>query len=350
MDKCEFNRVLDQVKPTSEQEQAMLDRLLTEQKEVRPMNCMKKTIAVMAAAALLVMACAFTVATGLDQRILDYFGGTEEDARLLAPGFMAVDLTSTAENGAEVHISQVYSDHRSVVLVGEMTAPEGTALEQADYSFADFTLIPRGADGKEAGGGYGSYGVYGGDAVWTDEDPEDNHLTFLCFNGPEHASEARAMMGQEVTLCPLWLQESGGSKLRVDFSEEEQSCTVQLPEKESGRTYEVNAPIQVGEEEMNLGELYLSPIGVAFSLQGEENDSRMWGPTEMSYMEEGAVLHMADGEAVAVRRVVSQTYDQNTGAAYCVFQTEEIVKPENVVSVTLLGQTFSLDGLTPVEG
>ena len=34
MDKREFKRVLDQVKPTAEQEQAMLDRLLTEQKEV----------------------------------------------------------------------------------------------------------------------------------------------------------------------------------------------------------------------------------------------------------------------------------------------------------------------------
>ena len=47
---------------------------------------------------------------------------------------------------------------------------------------------------------------------------------------------------------------------------------------------------------------------------------------------------------------MSQIYDQNTGAAYCVFQTEEIVKPENVVSVTLLGQTFSLDSIKLVEG
>ena len=60
MDKREFKRVLDQVKPTAEQEQAMLDSLLTEQKEVKPMHCMKKMTAVMAAAALLLMACALT--------------------------------------------------------------------------------------------------------------------------------------------------------------------------------------------------------------------------------------------------------------------------------------------------
>ena len=76
MDEDKLKRVFDQIKPTQEQERVMLDRLLTEQKEVKPMHCMKKMTAVMAAAALLLMACAFTVATGLDQRILAYFGGT----------------------------------------------------------------------------------------------------------------------------------------------------------------------------------------------------------------------------------------------------------------------------------
>ena len=84
MDNGKFKRVFDQVKPTAEQEQTMLDRLLAEQKEVKPMRYMKKMTAVMAAAALLLMACAFTVATGLDQRILAYFGGSQEDAQLLA--------------------------------------------------------------------------------------------------------------------------------------------------------------------------------------------------------------------------------------------------------------------------
>ena len=77
----DLNKAFDEFAPTPEQEQAMLDRLLTDQKEVKPMNHMKKMTAVIAAAALLLMACAFTVATGLDQRILEYFGGTEQDAQ-----------------------------------------------------------------------------------------------------------------------------------------------------------------------------------------------------------------------------------------------------------------------------
>lgn len=340
----DLNQIFEEFAPTGEQEQVMLNRLLTEQKEVRPVNRIKKMTVVLVAAALMLMACAFTVVTGLDQRILTYFGGGEEQAQLVSGGVIEVEKSFQYENGWTIHIQQVLADRYSLAVLAEVVAPEGTVLDGENYYFELGMEVASQMQGQE---GVGSWGY--GPVILEQGDGQDNRLTFLCTRGSQQA-EGQSLNGQSLTLTPMWLQESGGSKLRVDFSEEEQSCTVQLPEKDSGRTYEVNAPIQVGEEEMTLGELYLSPISVAFSLQGEGNDSRMWGPTEMSYMEEGAVLHMADGKAVAVRRVVSQTYDQNTGAAYCVFQTEEIVKPEDVVSVTLLGQTFSLDGLTPVEG
>lgn len=340
----DLNQIFEEFAPTGEQEQAMLDRLLTEQKEVRPVNRIKKMTVVLVAAALMLMACAFTVVTGLDQRILTYFDGGEEQAQLVSGGVVEVEKSFHYENGWTINIQQVLADRYSLAVLAEVVAPEGTVLDGENYYFELGMEVASQMQGQE---GVGSWGY--GPVILEQGDGQDNRLTFLCTRGSQQA-EGQSLNGQSLTLTPMWLQESGGSKLCVDFTEEEQSCTVQLPEKDSGRTYEVNAPIQVGEEEMTLGELYLSPIGVAFSLQGEGNDARMWGPTEMDYMEEGAVLHMADGEAVAVRRVVSQTYDQNTGAAYCVFQTEEIVKPENVVSVTLLGQTFSLDGLTPVEG
>ncbi len=86
-----------------------------------------------------------------------------------------------------------------------------------------------------------------------------------CVPEGSQQAEGQSLNGQSLTLTPMWLQESGGRKLSVDFSEEKQSCTVQLPEEDSGMTYEVNAPIQVSGEEMTLGEFYLSPISVAFS-------------------------------------------------------------------------------------
>lgn len=38
MDEDKLKRVFDQIKPTQEQERVMLDRLLTEQKEVKPVS------------------------------------------------------------------------------------------------------------------------------------------------------------------------------------------------------------------------------------------------------------------------------------------------------------------------
>lgn len=87
----DLNRAFEAFAPTAEQEQAMLDRLLTEQKEVRPVNRIKKMTVVLVAAALMLMACAFTVVTGLDQRILSYFGGGEEQAQLVSGGVVEVE-------------------------------------------------------------------------------------------------------------------------------------------------------------------------------------------------------------------------------------------------------------------
>ena len=98
MELRELNRAFDQFSPTQEQKEAIRARLLHAERKRRPMKWMKKTIAVAAAAAVLLMACAFTVVTGLDQRILSLLGGSAQDEELLAPGFTEVDLTSTAEN------------------------------------------------------------------------------------------------------------------------------------------------------------------------------------------------------------------------------------------------------------
>ena len=95
----DLNRAFEAFAPTAEQEQAMLDRLLTEQKEVRPVNRIKKMTVVLVAAALMLMACAFTVVTGLDQRILSYFGGGEEQAQLVSGGVVEVEKSFRYENG-----------------------------------------------------------------------------------------------------------------------------------------------------------------------------------------------------------------------------------------------------------
>lgn len=345
MDNRELERIFDQVRLSREEEEAMLERLLSEKRRTSPMKPVKKTVAVLVAAALLLMACAFTVVTGLDQRFVAYFRGTEEDAQQVSGGVVGVEESFQYENGWTVNIVQVLADRYSMAVLSEVVAPEGTVLDGEAYYLELGMELPPSARNQPASSGWGY-----GPVILEDEDPGDNRLTFLQTKGARELG-AKDLLGQSVTLTPKWLMESGGKKLNVDFSreEQEQSCTVALPEQDSGRTYALSAPIQVDGETMTLSELYLSPISAAFVLQGEMEE-RAWEESDLARVEEDASLRLADGTEVSVRRMVSQTTDEATGAVHSIFQTDMILEPEDVTAITLLGQTFSLDGLTFTEG
>lgn len=309
------------------------------------MKPVKKTVTVLVAAALLLMACAFTVITGLDQRFVAYFRGTEEDAQQVSGGVVGVEESFQYENGWTVNIVQVLADRYSMAVLSEVVAPEGTVLDGEAYYLELGMELPPSARNQPASSGWGY-----GPVILEDEDPGDNRLTFLQTKGARELG-AKDLLGQSVTLTPKWLMESGGKKLNVDFSreEQEQSCTVALPEQDSGRTYALSAPIQVDGETMILSELYLSPISAAFVLQGEMEE-RALEESDLARIEEDASLHLADGTEVSIRRMVSQTTDEATGAVHSIFQTDMILEPEDVTAITLLGQTFSLDGLTFTKG
>ncbi len=345
MDNRELERIFDQVRLSSEEEEAMLERLLSEKRRTSPMKPVKKTVTVLVAAALLLMACAFTVITGLDQRFVAYFRGAEEDAQQVSGGVVGVEESFQYENGWTVNIVQVLADRYSMAVLSEVVAPEGTVLDGEAYYLELGMELPPSARNQPASSGWGY-----GPVILEDEDPGDNRLTFLQTKGARELG-AKDLLGQSVTLTPKWLMESGGKKLNVDFSreEQEQSCTVALPEQDSGRTYALSAPIQVDGETMTLSELYLSPISAAFVLQGEMEE-RAWEESDLARVEEDASLRLADGTEVSVRRMVSQTTDEATGAVHSIFQTDMILEPEDVTAITLLGQTFSLDGLTFTEG
>lgn len=361
MDKRDFKRILDQVKPTAEQEQAMLDRLLTEQKAVKPMHCMKKMTAVMAAAALLLMACAFTVATGLDQRILAYFGGTQEDAQLLAPGFMAVDLTSTAENGGTVHISQVYSDRRSVVIVGEMTVPDGTVLDQDGYRFDDWRLCPKGTDGNEPDSGYGSYGTYGGAEIWTDDDPGDNILSFLQVYhytaGNFDPDTAELTWAKEIEYFELTLGSLKGCAEGDAWSSApvlvpgEWTFEIPLSGKDFGWTATPEQTIELEGEAVTVEEIYLSPVGLSVRLANESGNladlMKAWEESSGNAWGYSVALRDQSGRTI-LGSIPYSKYSSYTGEMMLNF--DEIYDPAQFQggTVIIMGQRFSLDSLQPV--
>lgn len=366
MDDRELKRVFDQVKLSPERQEAMLECLLSGERRRKPMKPMRKTVAVLVAAALMLMACAFTVATGLDQRILEYFGGTKEDAQLLAPGFMAVDLSSTAENGAKVHISQVYSDRRSVVIVGEITVPDGTVLNMDNYRFEDWHLCPKGTDGSEPDGGYGRATIYGGDEIWNDEAPEDNTMSFLQVYHYEVGNRDlnianKLTWAQEIDCFELTLgnlkgcTEDGEWPTAPVVVPGEWTFEIPLSGKDFGWTVEPEQTIELEGEKVQVEEIYLSPVGLSVRLVNEDGKLS----DAIDAWEEQENNGDAWGHSVVLRDQYGKTIEgsmpysgSSPYAGQMLLNFDEIYDPAQFQggTVSILGQTFSLDDLTPVEG
>ena len=134
MEDHDIYRVFEQVKPTRSQEEAMLERLFLEERKGRPMKLMKKTIAVLAAAALLLTTCAFAAVTGLGRQVLDYFGVRQEDEALFSQEWEPVGLSHTFQNGWTVDVNQMYTGLYSAAILVDVTAPEGVVLDGDNYS------------------------------------------------------------------------------------------------------------------------------------------------------------------------------------------------------------------------
>lgn len=346
MEQHDLRRVLDQVKPSRDQEEAMLRRLLAESKkeEQRSMKWSKKVTAVLLAAAVMLMACAFTAAMGLDQRLLSLFGAGEQEARLIEAGVVQVDQSHTYENGWTVGVEQVLVDRYTLAVLMEVTAPEGTALRGSGYGLViDSDIQPRlEADGSDS--------WVSGSTVLPDDNPEDQHISILWHQGPTAYLQwdAQTFLGGELTIAPVSLEKNRNGEL-ADFSQEQHAFHVKLPDQDSGRQFQIGLPIQVGEDIMTLQSLYFSPISIAFTIQGEGNDSRMWGPVAFSEIESTTHLNLPDSQSASVGQSVSQNYNPVTGLGEFVFQLNQIADPEKVVSITILGQTFSLEGMIPEQ-
>ena len=311
----DLNRAFEAFAPTAEQEQAMLDRLLTEQKEVRPVNRIKKMTVVLVAAALMLMACAFTMATGLDQSIVEYFKGEPEDASLMSAGIVPVEQSHTYDNGWTVEIKQVLMDRNSITALVELTAPEGVVPE-LEYRIFDMEPVITNAQGEEL--------LLGGvprEIPLEDPDPEDNQATILWSYDVLLGVEE--MWGGSFTLIPrqfFWSTKEGP----VQFSDG-WSCTGTLPSEDAGLLYRMDEPFSLEGKELGLKSIYISPIRFVFTL------------------EDGSIVKMEEG-------IYSASADQTGETDDCriQFQPEKLVDPENVTAVTLYGQTFSLNGLQPV--
>ena len=307
--------------------------------EKRPPRRWKKSAFVLTAAAAMALACAAAF-SALDPRLLSFFQRTPQDTELLGEGVVAVDQSHTYENGWTVSVRQALADRYSLTVLVEVTASEGTALDQAEYLlYLDSDLLPELEDRDGIGGfRYGS-------TMLEDEDPADNHITLLWDRSPTSYLEAgnEPFTGRTAVLTPLRLTSwDTVQNLEINFIQEPWTCTVDLPEEDSGTEISVRQAVLVGEDEMEVTQLYLSPISCALTLQGEEHDSRMWGPVGLSSLMEETFLTLADGSTLPMSRLLDLTGNPETGRVEAVFQLERITDPNQVVSVTVFGETIPI--------
>ena len=338
----DLDRVLDQVRPTPVQEEAMLSALLMEERTETRMKTGKKLsrfAAVAAAAALMATTCAFAVVTGLDQRLLGYFGGTPEQEALLSPAAVAMDK-EIKDQGSTLHVRQVIADRYSAVFLMDFTAPEGTALDGDYYSLGNSHIRGRTADGAELS----SWG-----SGWTlleDEDPGDNRITLL-YRVDFIDGDGNAL----------------GTTLTLDFTglydnNLDENCLVQgnwrfkvtLPEADPGRYVTPEAPIEIGENEVTLTSLYLSPISLAWELGEGEDDLESLDHSALHGREdwpELITLTMDDGRKLSPGEIKFMITEYKTDllerdrGRYCL-ELRSIIDPAEAISVTIFGQSFDL--------
>ena len=220
-------RVFEQVKPTRSQEEAMLERLFLEERKGRPMKLMKKTIAVLAAAALLLTTCAFAAVTGLGRQVLDYFGVRQEDEALFSQEWEPVGLSHTFQNGWTVDVNQMYTGLYSAAILVDVTAPEGVVLDGDNYSLKYWWEETGDPWPLRMGGGRPDYLPDGNSA--------DGKVSFLitavCLEDPA------SLLGLETKFYPYRLTEySEGVEETFDFvgGHWTTDLTITLSEQASG--------------------------------------------------------------------------------------------------------------------
>lgn len=363
MEQRDLNRMFNALAPTPEQEQAVLDRLLQTERKVKPMRKLKKMTVIGIAAALMAISCAAAVVTGLDQRLIDYFGASPEQAELLVPGAVPVDVT-VEDNGAALHVTQVLMDRYTIMLLADFTAPEGTVLDlgrEADDIFCDFDSGSIGASVPDLLDQTGRPIPYSGWGwriiVLDDEDPLDHHLSLLF------------RLELEDGIQPDW--EIGGISLHnsdlVRYNPEPTvttiysgnwSCEVPVTWQDMGRSIQPNQIVgQLDGINITMTELYLSPMTLRLQLESEAPIPQQYGGGIGNRWHQLAnsdtiTLTTRKGEVIPLTDLGGSLGDQDQVRS---FRLEEISALEDLeggtLNVSIEGGSVDipLDGLTPAS-
>lgn len=332
----DLKRVLDQVKPAPDREEAMLSALLAEERtetRMKTRNKLPRFTALAAAATLLAATYAFAAVTGLDQRILDHLGGTPETEPLLTPAAVAVDKT-IKDQGSTLHVRQVVADRYSAVILMDFTAPEGTVLDGEHYELWEKLRGGMTSDGEKVSA-WGS--------EWTlveDGDRTDNRITLL-LRVDFIEGDAKSL-GADLTLEFEGLYSDNIRQNRV--LQGNWKCKVTLPETDPGRYVTPETPVTIEGCPVTLLSLYVSPITVAWELDAEEQHAALEYLQKDEYWLKQVSLTLSDGRQVSPRELSYRVSGMSMRECRYCSRLPEIIDPAEVVSVTLFDQTFDWNG------
>ena len=296
-----------------------------------------RTTAVLAAViAILCCMAAAAAALGLDQRLTEYFGATAEQEELLSTAAVPMNIVKR-DSGAVMRIEQVIADRYCAAVLIDFTAPDGTVLDQDYYAF-DRIVSATSRDGVEMD----TYGIGWGGLPSSTEDETGRHATILMtihsLKGEFNFIGAKV----KLTLDGLY-RDNCLEELVVPGR---WSCTFTMPETDPGRLCTVNEPIEIEGKNAVLTTLYISPLSLTCEIKKGTDDLKE--TVEPIYSDHGKEsiapeVTLQNGETVGAADwlfLITNYVDKR--GRYC-FRMDEILDPETVSSVSVFGETFSIE-------
>lgn len=350
MDPKKLNKMFELMAPTPEQKQHGLDRLLEAERKGRPMKKLKKLTVVAVAAALMVIACAAAVVTGIDQSILSFLNAQTAQEELISPYAVPVNITMK-DNGGTLKIRQMLVDRYSLMLLLDFTAPEGVDLSDAKGfgQGAGLGWCVRICDFLDSSGSKMD-GAVNADWICLERDTEKRQITFLYY---EYLAESSTNEAHSIRFSASDLRgEGGASLLSGDWS-----CVIPIS-GDSGWETIMNEVYWTEGTEERVTEVYLSPMTFHVTLErdvpldGGMDGWSVWdcpGPVHgFEWIQKHIVLTDKDGEQIVYNDKRSGGNPQTTTLT---FGFEELIDPARFQggTLTIFGHEIPLDGLTATE-
>lgn len=346
MDEQNLRRVFDHVKPSPQQEDAILERILGEGEQTGKRRYpLPRLAAVTVATAVLLTTGVFAaVWAGLDGRLLDYFGATPDNEALLSPAAVVVDQ-KMEDQGSTLHLRQLIADRYSAVALLDFTAPEGTVLD-GDFYKIKTTVLVTAADGTELPPWTAMVGPASPWRLLEDDDGADNKISLLMRIDYPFPERDGYCMGADLTLEFDGLYSDTVCKNCLAPGHWEFQVT--LPETDPGRYVKLEAPIEIEEHKATLTSVYLSPISLVWELgEGEDNfealKTAQFKNREDNEWGELVSIHMADGEAIPPGEAIVSATSWQDGLLDYRFRLEAVIDPAQVTAVRLFDQVFPLE-------